>query len=161
VPRTWGSMRTIDALLAEVPAFEGLQPDHLELIAGCAMNRVFAPGEQLMREGERADDFYVIRSGDVALGTYVPQRGALTIETLHDGDLLGWSWLVPPYRTMFDARALAQTRTVSFDGACLRGKCEEDHELGYELLTRFIAVIVERLHATRLRLLDVYGDLPG
>jgi CRP/FNR family transcriptional regulator, cyclic AMP receptor protein len=154
-------MRTIDALLAEIPAFEGLPAEQLELIAGCAGNRVFAAGEQLMREAEPAGDFYVIRSGDVALETYVPQRGALTIETLHDGDLLGWSWLVPPYRTMFDARALGQTRTVSFDGACLRGKCEEDHELGYELLTRFTAVIVERLQATRLRLLDLYGDLPG
>jgi CRP/FNR family transcriptional regulator, cyclic AMP receptor protein len=154
-------MRTIDELLAEIPALEGLRTDYLELIAGCARNRVFDPGDQLMREGEPADDFYVIRDGDVALETYVPQRGALAIETLHNGDLLGWSWLVPPYRTMFDARALAQTHTVSFDGACLRGKCEEDHELGYELLTRFTAVIVERLQATRLRLLDVYGDLPG
>jgi CRP/FNR family transcriptional regulator, cyclic AMP receptor protein len=154
-------MRTIDALLAEVPVLSGLAAEHLELIAGCARNRVFAAGERLMREGERADEFHVIRRGDVALETYVPQRGALTIETLHDGDLLGWSWLVPPYRTVFDARARAGTHTVSFDGACLRGKCEEDHELGYELLTRFAAVIVERLQATRLRLLDVYGDVPG
>jgi CRP/FNR family transcriptional regulator, cyclic AMP receptor protein len=154
-------MRTIDVLLAEVPALSGLPAEHLELIAGCARNRVFAAGEQLMREGERADEFHVIRRGDVALETYVPQRGALTIETLHDGDLLGWSWLVPPYRTVFDARARDRTHTMSFDGACLRGKCEEDHELGYELLSRFAAVIVERLQATRLRLLDVYGDVPG
>jgi CRP/FNR family transcriptional regulator, cyclic AMP receptor protein len=154
-------MRTIDALLAEIPAFAGLHGAHLELIAGCAMNRVFATGEHLMREGEPAGDFYVLRSGDVALETYVPQRGALTIETLHDGDLVGWSWLVPPYRTMFDARALVQTHTVSFDGACLRRKIEDDHDLGYELLTRFTAVIVERLQATRLRLLDLYGDIPG
>jgi CRP-like cAMP-binding protein len=101
----------------------------------------------------------VIRRGDVALETYVPQQGPLTIETLHDGDLVGWSWLVPPYRTTFDARALAETHTVSFDGACLRAKCEADHNLGYELMTRFTAVIVQRLQATRLRLLDVYGHV--
>jgi CRP-like cAMP-binding protein len=154
-------MRTIDVLLAEIPALAGLRDEHLELVAGCARNRVFGVNELLMREGDPADDFFVIRSGDVALETYVPQRGALTIETLHDGDLVGWSWLVAPYRTMFDARALAQTHTVSFDGACLRGKCETDHDLGYELMTRFTAVIVDRLQATRLRLLDVYGDLPG
>jgi CRP-like cAMP-binding protein len=136
-----------------------MRAEQLELIAGCARNRVFAAGEQLMREGEPADDFYVIRRGDVALETYVPQRGALTIETLHDGDLVGWSWLVPPYRTTFDARALVETHAVSFDGACLRGKCEADHDLGYELMTRFTAVIVERLQATRLRLLDVYGHV--
>jgi CRP-like cAMP-binding protein len=154
-------MRTIDELLADVPALAGLGSEHLELIAGCGGNRVFAAGEYLMREGERAGDFFVIRHGDVALETFVPQRGPLTIETLHDGDLLGWSWLVPPYRTMFDARALTQTRTVAFDGACLRDKCSEDYELGSELLTSFVAVIVERLQATRLRLLDVYGDIPG
>ena len=152
-------MRTIDALMAEVPALTGLPAAHLELIAGCARNRVFESGEQLMREGDPANDFYVIRSGDVALETYVPQHGALTIETLHDGDLVGWSWLVPPYRTMFDARATSQAHTVSVDGACLRGKCEADHDLGYELMTRFTAVIVERLQATRLRLLDVYGHV--
>ena len=150
-------MRTIDALLAEVPAFVGLRPDHLELIAGCARNRVFAADDHLLHESEPADDFYVIRRGDVALETYAPQHGALTIETLHDGDLVGWSWLVPPYRTMFDARALAETHTISFDGSCLRGKCETDHDLGYELMRRFTAVIVERLQSTRLRLLDVYG----
>ncbi|HEX2414355.1 MAG TPA: cyclic nucleotide-binding domain-containing protein [Thermoleophilaceae bacterium] len=154
-------MRTIDELLAETPALRGLRTEQLELIAGCAKNRVFAPGEHLMREGEPAADFFVIREGDVALETFVPQRGALTIETLHDGDLVGWSWLVPPYRTMFDARAQARTRTVSFDGLCLRAKCEADHELGYELLSRFTAVIVERLQATRIRLLDLYGYLPG
>jgi CRP/FNR family transcriptional regulator, cyclic AMP receptor protein len=152
-------VRTIDELLADVPALAGLPGAHLELIAGCATNRVFPAGDHLMREGEPADDFYVIRRGDVALETHVPHRGALTIETLHDGDLVGWSWLIAPYRTMFDARALAETHTVSFDGACLRGKCETDHDLGYELMRRFTAVIVERLQATRLRLLDVYGHV--
>ena len=154
-------MRKIDELLADVPALAGMWSEHLELIAGCARNRVFAAGEHLMREGEPADDFFMIRRGDVALETYVPQRGALTIETLHDGDLVGWSWLVEPYRTMFDARAVTDTHTVSFDGACLRDRCQTDHDLGYELMMRFIPVIVERLQATRLRLLDVYGDIPG
>ena len=152
-------MRTIDALLTEVPAFEGMAPERLELIAGCAVNRVFEDGEQLLREGEPADAFYVIRRGDVALETYVPQRGALTIETLHDGDLVGWSWLVSPHRTVFDARAAGTVHTVAFDGRCLRGKCEADPALGYDLLKRFVAVIVDRLQATRLQLLDVYGHV--
>jgi CRP/FNR family cyclic AMP-dependent transcriptional regulator len=91
----------------------------------------------------------------------VPQRGAVTIETLHGGDVLGWSWLVPPHRTVYDARALGVVRTIALDGACLRGKCEEDPRLGYELLKRFTEVIVERLQATRLRLLDVYGQVPA
>ena len=93
----------------------------------------------------------------MALETYVPQRGAVTIETLHDGDLVGWSWLVSPHRTVFDARAGGPVHTVEFDGRCLRGKSEADPALGYDLLTRFVAVIVDRLQATRLQLLDVYG----
>jgi CRP/FNR family transcriptional regulator, cyclic AMP receptor protein len=152
-------MRTIDALLTEVPAFEGMAPERLELIAGCAVNRVFETGEYLLREGEAAASFYVIRQGHVALETYVPQRGALTLETLGDGDLVGWSWLVSPHRTVFDARASGQVHTIAFDGLCLRAKCEEDPALGYDLLERFVAVIVERLQATRLQLLDVYGHV--
>ena len=99
-----------------------------------------------------------MRHGRVVLETFVPGRGALTIETLEEGDLLGWSWLFPPYRWHFDARALDLVRAVAFDGACLRGKIDDDHALGYELLDRFSPVMLERLQATRLQLLDVYGS---
>ncbi len=154
-------MQTIDELLTGVPAFEGLGRERLELIAGCAVNRAFQDGDYLLREGDPADTFYVIRHGAVALETYVPNRGALTLETLHEGELLGWSWLVPPHRSAFDARATGTTRTVAFDGRCLRGKCEADPTLGYDLLSRFVQVISERLQATRLQLLDVYGHAAG
>jgi CRP-like cAMP-binding protein len=150
-------LKTIDALIAEVPAFDGLPPAHLELIAGCATNTRAAAGDYLFREGGAADAFYAIRHGAVALELHVPARAAVTLETLHDGDLLGWSWLFPPYRWEFDGRALEDTALISFDGTCLRGKCEADHQLGYELMSRFAQVIIARLQATRLRLLDVYG----
>ena len=156
-------MQTIEELLEEVPAFEGTAREHLQLIAGCAVNRMFedVPLEFLAREGEPANTFYVLRRGDVALETHVPHRGALVIETVHAHDLVGWSWLVPPYRTQFDVRSVGTAHTIAFDGACLRGKCEEDAALGYELLRRFAPLIVERLQATRLRLIDVYGHVPG
>lgn len=150
-------MRTIDARLGDITAFAGLPEEQLAVIAGCARSSTFAPGEQLMREGEPATAFFAINHGAVALETFAPQRGAVTIETLHEGDLVGWSWLVPPYRTAFDARALGVVRTVAFDGACLRGKCDEDPRLGYALTQRFAAIMMQRLQATRLRLLDVYG----
>jgi CRP/FNR family transcriptional regulator, cyclic AMP receptor protein len=153
-------MQTIDELLGNVPAFTSLPRQHRELIAGCGQNKVFEPGDYLMREGAPADTFYVIRSGDVAIETYVPQRGQVAIETLHDGDLLGWSWLFPPYRTAFDARAIELTHTIAFDGACLREKTEVDPELGFALMKPFMAVIVDRLQSTRIRLLDVYGTTP-
>jgi CRP/FNR family transcriptional regulator, cyclic AMP receptor protein len=152
-------MRTIDELLAEAPAFEGMSREHLELIAGCAQNRTYTDGEYLMREGDPADTFFVIRHGRVAMEIFVPERGAVTIETIDDGDLLGWSWLVPPFRSHLDARALGNVHTVAFDAVCLRGKSDEDQALGYQLMRRFIPVIVERLQATRVRMLDVYGHV--
>jgi CRP-like cAMP-binding protein len=111
----------------------------------------------LLREGDPADRFFLIRRGTVALEVSAPGRGALTIETLDDGDPVGWSWLFAPYRWQFDARTVGPCELVAFDGACLRGKCEEDHELGYQLMRRFAANVVSRLQATRLQLLDVYG----
>ena len=154
-------MKTIEELLAEAPAFEGMSQEHLALIAGCAQNKAFREGEYLMREGDPADNFFVIRHGRVAMEIFVPQRGAVTIETIDDGDLLGWSWLMPPFRCHMDARALGTVHTVVFDAACLRGKSDTDPVLGYGLMRRFIPVIVERLQATRVRLLDVYGHVAG
>ena len=153
-------MRTIDELLGDVPALRALSPEHRAVIAGCATNRVFRPGELLMAEGDPADEFFVIREGAVAIEVVVPGRGAVTVETLHGGDLLGWSWLVPPYRTAFDARSLGTTHAVALDGACLRGKCERDPALGYGLLKLLAAVFAGRLQDSRMRLLDLYGT-PG
>jgi CRP-like cAMP-binding protein len=141
-----------------VPLLAGLVRAELELLAGCARNVHFDAGEQIFREGEPADAFWVIRHGRVALEAHVPARGPLTIETLEPGEVLGWSWLFPPYRWHFDARALSGVRATAFDGACLRGKCSDDPALGYDLMQRFARVMMERLQATRLRLLDVYGD---
>jgi CRP-like cAMP-binding protein len=150
-------MRTIDTLLREVPVFEGLKPAQLKLIAGCASNVQFQEGDVLFREGEPADTFFVIRHGSVALEMYHPPRGAVLIETIEAGEILGWSWLFPPYRWHFDARALSPVRATAFDGACLRGKCTDDPAFGYELMSRFAQTLIERLQWTRLRLLDVYG----
>jgi CRP-like cAMP-binding protein len=150
----------VDELLAEVPVLAALAPAHRTAIAGCGHERVLEAGAYAMREGQPANAFHVIRHGSVAIETYVPQRGPQTIETLHEGDLLGWSWLFPPYRVAFDARAVGETEVIEFDGACLRGKLEQDPALGYALLRLFTNVIVERLQATRIRLLDLYGPVP-
>jgi CRP/FNR family transcriptional regulator, cyclic AMP receptor protein len=154
-------VQTIEQLLAEAPAFNGMSEEHLALIAGCAQNKVFEDGEYLMREGDPANTFFVVRHGRVAMEIFVPERGGVTIETIDDGDLLGWSWLMPPFRVHLDARALGSVHVVAFDAACLRGKADEDPVLGYELMKRFIPVIVERLQATRVRMLDVYGHVAG
>jgi CRP/FNR family cyclic AMP-dependent transcriptional regulator len=150
-------VRTLDELIAHSALFAGMQPSHLELIAGCAQNRHVGPGTLLLREGEPADVFYLIRRGTVALEVHAAGRGSLMIETLHPGDTVGWSWLFPPYRWQLDGRTRESCELVAFDGACLRGKCEQDHEFGYLLMRRFTANLFERLQATRLQLLDVYG----
>lgn len=154
-------MDTISELLEQVPALQPLDREHRETIAACGSQRVLEADEYVMREGDPADTFYVIRRGSVAIETFVPNEGSVAIETLHDGDLLGWSWLVPPYCTTFDARALKETHVIAFDGACLRRKFEYDPALGYVLLRLFAAVIVERLQGTRIRLLDVYAKHPA
>jgi CRP-like cAMP-binding protein len=150
--------RRLDELLADVPFLNGLSADELSLLAGCASNVHFDEGEVLFREGDAANSFYVVRHGSVALELHVPARGGMTIETIEAGEVLGWSWLFPPYRWHFDARALSPVRATAFDGECLRGKCEQDAALGYDLMKRFAQVLIERLQWTRLRLLDVYGD---
>ena len=150
-------MHTLEPLLAQHPFFQDLQPDAVQVVLGCASNVRFKAGSWLFREGEAANQFYLIRHGKVALQVFVPQRGPMTIETIEAGEVLGWSWLFPPYRWHFDAQAVELVRAIAFDGQCLRGKCEEDHDLGYDLMQRFAQVMMQRLQATRLQLLDLYG----
>jgi len=150
-------MESIESILGGVPLFEGLGPEALGLVAGCGSNVRFDEDELLFRDGEAAGTFFVLRHGSIALETFVPGRGPVTIETLEAGEVVGWSWLFPPYRWHFDARALSLVRATVFDGACLRAKCEADPALGYDLMSRFAQVVIQRLQWTRLRLLDVYG----
>ena len=153
-------MQTVEQLLMESPSLAGLPPEHRATMAGCGRLHVFYPGEPLMREGDAADEFFLIRRGAVAVETDVPGRGPVTLETLEPGELLGWSWLVPPYRSAFGARALEDVHVIVLDGACLRGKCERDPDLGYALLKVVATVFVRRLEDTRLRLLDLYAGVP-
>ncbi|MEO8285240.1 MAG: cyclic nucleotide-binding domain-containing protein [Chloroflexota bacterium] len=146
-----------ETLLAEQRFLRGMEKEHLEAMANCAAYVRFKKGEFLFHEGESARRFYIISSGQVALETFASGRGELIIGTLEDGDVLGWSWLFEPYRWHFDALAQTDITAVAFDALCLRGKCDADHDLGYELVKRFSRLIMERLQATRLALIDVYG----
>ncbi|HLJ68130.1 MAG TPA: cyclic nucleotide-binding domain-containing protein [Chloroflexota bacterium] len=149
-------METLERVIERHPFLQGLSHRYLLLLLGCASQARFNPGEFVFHMGENADNFYLIRHGKVALELYTAERGPLTIETLGDNEAVGWSWLVPPYRWNLDARAIQPTLTLSFDAACLRRKCEEDHDLGYEMYKRFTPVIAQRLQATRVQVLDVH-----
>ena len=150
-------MRTIEELLPGHPFFAGLGAPAIELIAGCAVNAHLRSGEFLFHEGEPANTFYVVRRGRVAIQMRLPTEGVV-LDTARDGDVVGWSWLIAPYRWTFDACATEDTDVIAFDGACLRGKCEADPALGYDLLKRVVQVMSSRLHSARVRLLDLYGQ---
>ena len=150
-------MKTIEPILAEHPFFKGLEPKYLKIAVGCASNVVFEPEQIIYREGDPADRFFLIREGKIGLEINVPHRGPVTLQTINAGEILGWSWLMPPYKWRFTSRVYERVRAIALDGACLRKKCDEDHALGYEFYKRFADIIVQRLQATRLQLLDVYG----
>lgn len=147
-------------LLADHPFFAGFPPADLALVAGCGTNAHFRPGELVAEEGSNADTFFVIRRGRISIETHAPQRPTIVLATHGAGDIVGWSWILPPHRWAFDARALDDTSAVALDGACLRGKCETDTDLGYRLMQRFARLASDDLQATRVQLLDVYGA-PG
>lgn len=149
---------SIRDLVEAHPFFDSLDASHLDTIAECGRNRAFPVDSYLCREGEPADVFYVLRRGRVALEVALPNRGKVIIDSADVGDVVGVSWLFPPYRWQFDARAVEPVGAVELDAACLRGKCDADPELGYDLMKRFAAVYVGRMASARLRLLDLYGS---
>lgn len=150
-------METLNRILAESPFLRGLEEHHIDLLTGCASNVRFEAGQYLFREGEDAEKFFILRSGKIDIEVYAPGRGPIVIQSLEPGDVLGWSWLVPPYQWRFDAKATERALAIALDGVCLRTKCEEDCHLGFELLKRFTDIMNQRLEGTRMHLLDVHG----
>jgi CRP-like cAMP-binding protein len=134
----------------------GLSEQHRMVLASGVRPFTVPAGQLLAREGEPAHAFYLVQSGHVAIETHRPDRGAVRVLTIGPGEVAGWSWLVPPHRWQFDARAVDAVSGLAFDAEWLRAKCEEDHELGYHLLKELLTVLATRLAATRLQLLDLH-----
>ncbi len=151
-------MEGLERIVREHPFFTGLEEEFCALVCGCAKNVRFEAGQHLFHEGEPADQFYLLRHGRVALQLMAPGRGAVTFETLGPGEIVGVSWLIPPYRRTYDAKALELVRAISMDANCLRQKSEANHDLGYDLMKRFMPVLIQRLQATQLQILDLYGS---
>jgi CRP/FNR family transcriptional regulator, cyclic AMP receptor protein len=149
-------MENLGRLLREHLFLKDLSPEQAEHLISCAKNARFQAGEFLMREGQAADTFFLLRKGRVALEISVPGKGAVQMESLEEGDMLGLSWLFPPYRVHLDARAVEPVVAIAFDGTCLRGKMESDHELGYALLRIVLQETVKRIQRVRMQRLDVF-----
>ena len=144
-------MKTLEPILKKHPFFKDLKQEYLDFIVGCASNVVFKEGEIIMKENAPADKFYLIREGMVAIEI----TRTVTIQTVQGGDILGWSWLIPPYRYRFNCRVVENVRAIALDGKCLREKCETNHDLGYELLKRLTGVFTQRLEATRKQIISL------
>lgn len=151
-------MKTIADLLKEYSFFEGLIQEELTFIAGCGKNVVFKEGEAIAHPGDPANVFYLIREGQVALSMDAPPRKPFLFQTLGSNELVGLSWLIPPYLWTVSAQAISLTRVVALDGACLRKKCEEDTQMGFKLMKHLVQLLVKQEDAFRLHLLDVYGE---
>ena len=154
--RVWAP-QTLERVLVEHPLLKGCQPHYIRLLVDCASNVRFNAGDTILQQGQEANLLYLIRQGKVALEIPDSSRGPIIVQTVGEGEVLGWSWAIKPYRWHFNARALEPTRAVALDGKCLRDKCELDHDLGYEVMRRVTHVMEHRLQATRLQFLDVYG----
>jgi CRP-like cAMP-binding protein len=143
-------MESLERTLAQQPFLAGLDRRHLRLLTGLASQKRF----DVFYEGQPANEFYLVCRAKVGIETAVLGCEAIVIQTQSPGDVVGWSWLLPPYEWHYSARALELTEVIALDGKALRGRCEEDHDLGYEIMKRFALVIVQRLVATRGRLLN-------
>ena len=152
-------MKDRAALEAEVkahPFLIGMSDHHIRLLADCAMLTHFAPETTIFAQGDTANRFYLIQQGAVILESNTSEE-KVEIDRIGDGDLLGWSWLFPPYVWHFTARTVAPTKAIFFYGTVLRDYCEKDHSLGFELFKRMSEVMTRRLQAARARLLKAYS----
>ncbi|GGM68383.1 cyclic nucleotide-binding domain-containing protein [Dactylosporangium sucinum] len=149
-------MITAYDLLAAHPFMAGIPGEYLARMAHYSHRAVFHAGARIFNEGATANRFWLIREGRVDLDTDVPGRGRVVVESIGAGQVLGWSWLFPPYRWHFGATAPEPVLAVTLDGPGIRRLCADEPELGYDLTTRLMQVVVARMQATRMRLLDLY-----
>ena len=152
-------MKNIETIISHHPFLKDLSPHHIQALVDSAMFVEFKPDEKIFREGDPANRFYLIESGRVALETSQKGEEPKMIQIIGVGDVLGWSWLFPPYYWHFDARTLEPTTAIFFYGTRLREQCEDDHDLGYELMKRMSEIVIKRLQATRKQLLELNGSL--
>jgi CRP/FNR family cyclic AMP-dependent transcriptional regulator len=146
---------TLEKILGEHPFFKGMKERHLRTLVESATVVRFEPGDAIFREGDPAHCFYLIRTGKVTLQLVSYRIEPFTVLTLDQDDIIGWSWLFPPYRWKLTAKALDVTRAISLDGTRLRTGCDEDHDLGYELMKRFAQIIDRRFDALSEHLVEV------
>ncbi|NNE63268.1 MAG: cyclic nucleotide-binding domain-containing protein [Gammaproteobacteria bacterium] len=154
------SDQTIEDYLSNHPFFSGLDDNFLKFLADSATELTIKKGDVLFRQGKPADAFYLLRQGQISIQVPALVGPSLEIQHLGQNQLLGWSWLIPPYRWNFLARAEEDSKLLQFDGNAILTRCEEDNQFGYELFKRFASLMSERLDAARQKMMDQWNP-PG
>ena len=149
-------MESIEPILAAQPFLKGLEARHFKDLAACAFRVNFNAGQFLCRAEDEASRFYLILQGRVSVEIFSARRGPVTLQTLGEGDVLGWLWFNGGYHWHLGARADGLTRVVSLEVKCLREKCEADHDLGYELMKRYAHSLAVRFRVSSLQLTDMF-----
>ena len=147
-------------ILSEVRFFKGMDSSQLDALAEKAETKSYAQGKYLAHEGDDADAFFLLLEGKVEI-LIDSGQGPRRLQTIGPGEIFGWSWIFPPYRWNFDARAVDPVKVLALAGKSLRKRCEQNPEMGYHLMKRFAGIMVSRLRATRLQVLDVYAQPKG
>ena len=147
-------MKSLERILLEHPLTRDLDPRHVKTLAGCARKCLLPAGKYLWRQGDEANELYLIRSGEVAVGIVIPHEDLLQVETVGRGEVVGWSWFMAPYHLHFDSCALTRVEALVLEGRRLRQLCERDFELRCELLSRIAPIIVRRLEASQKKLIE-------
>jgi CRP-like cAMP-binding protein len=153
-------MQSKDDYLSTHEFFAGLNEDFMQFLSACATEKKFSKGEVLFQQGKKANTFYLVRKGLVSVQVPALVGPVLELQILGENQLLGWSWLIPPYRWNFLARAVEDTVVLEFDGSAILAQCEKDPKFGYELFKRFTALMSERLDAARQKMMDQWNP-PG
>jgi len=148
------AVKPLESVIAEHPFVRGFKPEHVRLLADSAMRMRYEAGELIFREADPANRFYLLEQGRVSLESRRKDEAPVPVQIIGPGDVLGWSWLFPPYYWHFDARALDPTTAIFFYGTRLREQCEQDHDFGFEMMKRMTEVVIHRLHAARKQLLS-------
>ena len=151
---------SIDDFLSSHAFFSGMDSNYVDFLANSIDERQIGKGEVLFHQGDRADKFYLLREGKVSVQVPALVGPVLEIQILGKDQILGWSWLISPYRWHFLARAVEDSTILEFDGSAILAHCDEDPKFGYELLKRFAALMSERLEAARLKMMDQWNP-PG
>jgi len=153
-------MEDLTAKLKEHTFCKDFTRDQVDVIASLSTWRDFQTNEVIFRTGDPSDKFFMVFSGHISIAVFLSDRGTTAIETIGEGDILGWSWFSPPYQWRFSAMALEETGAIAVNGKALREICEKDHALGYQILKKLILVYTQRLEMARSQILDLTKHEP-